>query len=182
MPFDEGTKNKVREKAAFRCCRCQEIGVEVHHIIPEEHGGPSTQDNAAPLCPNCHTFFGDNPKKRKEITHMRDWWYLKAEELFPNRNEMLDKINTSLQNMQANQTVAINELKGMLRNISDDMIDKMTPETAKITVSGILNTSVASSTKLASGVHANFSCSNCGTHIGLLIGGNSCPTCGKPIM
>jgi rubrerythrin len=182
MSFDEGIKKEVKEKAAFRCCRCQEIGVEVHHIIPLEHGGPDTQDNAAPLCPNCHTFFGDNPKKRKEITQMRDWWYRKAEEQFPNHNEMLEKINTSLQNMQVNQTTSINELKGMLRNISDDMIDKMTPETAKITVSGILNTSVASSATLGNNVHANFSCSNCGTRIGLLIGSNSCPTCGKPIM
>jgi len=182
MPFDEGIKKEVRAKSAFRCCRCQEIGVEVHHIIPEEYDGPNTQDNAAPLCPNCHTFFGDNPKKCKEITQMRDWWYRKVEEQFPNRNEMLEKINTSMQNMQVNQTASINELKGMLKNISDNMIDKMTPETAKITVSGILNTSVASSVKLSNNVHANFWCSNCGTRIGLLIGRNSCPTCGKPIM
>lgn len=68
--------------AAFRCCRCQRVGVQAHHIIPSENGGPDTMDNAAPLCPNCHVDFGDNPLKRKEITQMRDWWYAKVIEIF----------------------------------------------------------------------------------------------------
>ena len=35
MPFSENLKRQVKEKAAFRCCRCQLFGVEVHHIVPE---------------------------------------------------------------------------------------------------------------------------------------------------
>jgi 5-methylcytosine-specific restriction endonuclease McrA len=73
MSFSEKTKIEVKEKAAFRCCRCQSVSVQVHHIIPEEAGGADTIDNAAPLCPSCHNAFGGNPEKRKEIKQMRDW-------------------------------------------------------------------------------------------------------------
>ncbi len=73
MDFTEQVKKEVKERAAFRCCRCQQIGIHVHHIIPQENGGSSDMDNAAPLCPNCHDYFGANPQKRKEITQMRDW-------------------------------------------------------------------------------------------------------------
>jgi len=64
--FSESVKKEVREKAAFRCCRCHSIGVEVHHIIPKKDGGTADIDNEAPLCPNCHDWFGDNPKKRNK--------------------------------------------------------------------------------------------------------------------
>jgi hypothetical protein len=47
----------------------------VHHILPEASGGPDTEENAAPLCPSCHTDFGGNPEKRKTIREMRDFWY-----------------------------------------------------------------------------------------------------------
>ena len=79
--FSEKIKKKVREKANFRCCRCQKISIEVHHIIPQKDGGGDDFDNAAPLCANCHADFGDNPRKRKEIRAMRDWWYKKCEEM-----------------------------------------------------------------------------------------------------
>src|SRR4051794_1649538 len=67
MPFSEKVREQVRFKAAFRCCICGEIGIEVHHIVPQGKGGEDTLHNAAPLCPNCHAWFGDNPRKRKEI-------------------------------------------------------------------------------------------------------------------
>jgi HNH endonuclease len=73
--FPEPIRNEVRRRSAFRCCRCQKISVEVHHIIPSAEGGPDTLENAAPLCPSCHSDFGANPVKRKEIREMRDWWY-----------------------------------------------------------------------------------------------------------
>lgn len=55
--FPEAVKKLVKEKAHFRCCRCQNIGVEVHHIIPEKDGGTDDVDNAAPLCQKCHAIF-----------------------------------------------------------------------------------------------------------------------------
>jgi HNH endonuclease len=67
MPFSEGLKLQVRKMAAFRCCRCHEIGVDIHHIIPQAQGGTDDIDNAAPLCQNCHNRFGANAEKRKQI-------------------------------------------------------------------------------------------------------------------
>lgn len=75
MPFPESLKKKVRARANFRCCVCQEIDVEIHHIVPHADGGKDTEDNAAPLCPNCHSTYGANPEKRKIIREMRDRWY-----------------------------------------------------------------------------------------------------------
>ena len=77
MPFSESLKKKVRERALFHCCLCKKISLslEIHHIIPEAEKGPDTEDNAAPLCPDCHRDFGDNPKKRSRIRDMRNAWY-----------------------------------------------------------------------------------------------------------
>lgn len=75
MPFSEQLKLKIKKKADFRCCLCGALDVEIHHIVPEAEGGPNTEDNAAPLCPNCHDTFGANPQKRKFIRQKRDDWY-----------------------------------------------------------------------------------------------------------
>ena len=186
MAFNESIKREVKEKAAFRCCRCQSISVEVHHIIPQTCGGEDTIENAAPLCPNCHSDFGDNAIKRKEITHMRDWWYKQVESRYLGNNvgqEQLSQINSQLEDIRNDQTSAINELKSTLKEISNNMIDNLTAETSDITASGIINTATASTTavKLGDKVYSNMICNNCGTSIGLLIGSNNCPTCGSQI-
>lgn len=80
MPFSEPLKKKIRKRADFRCCICQSIGVEIHHIVPQADGGEDTEDNAAPLCPNCHDKFGANREKQKTIREMRDHWYEKCAE------------------------------------------------------------------------------------------------------
>jgi len=76
MAFTEKIKEEVLRKANFRCCLCRSHpAIHVHHIIPQKDGGPDTEDNAAPLCPNCHDTYGGNPEKRKFITRNRDDWY-----------------------------------------------------------------------------------------------------------
>lgn len=75
MSFSENTKLKAKRRSAFRCCLCHNLFVEVHHIIPQEEGGPDTLDNAAPLCARCHDIYGDNLKKRKQLREMRDYWW-----------------------------------------------------------------------------------------------------------
>ena len=76
MSFSEKLKKKVRERANFGCCICRQvIDVDIHHIIPQSEGGPDTEENAAPLCPNCHRVYGDNHRKRTRIREMRDSWY-----------------------------------------------------------------------------------------------------------
>jgi len=77
MCFPETVKKKVKKKADYTCCWCndRQHKVEVHHIIPREEKGPDTEENAAPLCGSCHNEYGDNPKLRKEIRERRDHWY-----------------------------------------------------------------------------------------------------------
>ena len=75
MAFSEALKKQVRRRAHQRCCICHAIGVEIHHIVPQEQDGPDTEDNAAPLCPSCHDTYGANPVKRKFIREARDHWF-----------------------------------------------------------------------------------------------------------
>src|SRR5688500_12380138 len=75
MAFADALKASVRKRSLGRCCVCQEPFVDVHHIIPQAEGGPDTDDNAAPLCPNCHRRYGDNPRQRAMIREFRDNWY-----------------------------------------------------------------------------------------------------------
>ena len=184
MPFSEQKKLEVKQKATFRCCRCQNIGVDVHHIVPVKDGGKDDMDNAAPLCPSCHDYYGDNPTKRKEITQMRDWWYEKCQEPWTKKGldlDVLRQIDAKLESIKLAQT-DISDLKPLLKNLSDKLINDMTPETASSTASGIVNTfSGASATRLGEKVYAGFSCMNCGTRIGLLVGSNKCPNCGAEI-
>lgn len=75
MSFTEKVKLEAKRKSAFRCVICREPFVEIHHIIPQEEGGPDTLDNAAPLCSSCHDLYGGNPYKRKQIKQMKDYWF-----------------------------------------------------------------------------------------------------------
>ena len=75
MPFPEDVKIEVTERAHLRCCVCKNLGVEVHHIIPERENGPDTADNAVSLCPSCHDTYGCNPAKREFLREARDQWY-----------------------------------------------------------------------------------------------------------
>jgi hypothetical protein len=74
MPFSESLKTDIRRRSDMCCCLCHNIGVEIHHIIPEADGGPDIEENAAPLCPTCHETYGANPTKRKFIREARDNW------------------------------------------------------------------------------------------------------------
>lgn len=77
MAFSDTLKMHVKDKANFTCCWCTDNSkkVEVHHIIPQAESGADTEDNAAPLCSNCHSLYGGNPELRKEIRARRDNWY-----------------------------------------------------------------------------------------------------------
>ena len=181
MAFSEKTKLEVKRRAAFQCCKCRAIGIDVHHIIPIHEGGSDDISNAAPLCQNCHDQIGGNPEKRKQITQMRDWWYETCEGMYSNNLgyvAMLKKIDEKLGSIQQSQS-GISELKEMLKELSNKSIDDITPETARCVTSQIVNTATA--TQLGEKVYANFKCSNCDTWIGLLIGCDTCPNCGAKI-
>ena len=141
MAFPEDLKLKVREAAAFRCCRFQRIGVEIDHIIPQSLGGPDTFDNAAPLCPSCHSEFGDNPIKRRETIQLRDWWYKKVAQMFgPLHGDLLQflsRIDSLVLESQEN-SAKLGELKAELRMHSARVIDAIAPQTARSVASEVL--------------------------------------------
>ena len=84
MPFSRAIRETIRKRAWFACCVCRRISLalEIHHIVPQRDGGPDTAENAAPLCPLCHSVFGGNPDLRARIRDMRDAWYENCERLF----------------------------------------------------------------------------------------------------
>ncbi len=103
MPFSPALKDQIRKMAAFRCCRCHEIGIDIHHIVPQAKGGTDDIDNAAPLCQNCHDRYGANPEKRKEIRQMRDWWYEVVREKYHGDQSGFEKLNETLLKIQRTQ-------------------------------------------------------------------------------
>lgn len=80
MAFSEKLKKEVKEKSDFKCVLCGSSIVEIHHIIPQNEGGPDTFDNAVALCASYHLIYGGNPLKRGEIVRKRDEVYRKQEE------------------------------------------------------------------------------------------------------
>jgi hypothetical protein len=142
MAFSEEVKLAVKKMAAFRCCRCQSIGVEIHHIVPQKVSGPDTIDNAAPLCAKCHGDFGDNPIKKKEITQMRDWWY---EIVNRTHSSSGNEINTIAQRIDSLVLITkessdqIEELKSALKDHVALVIDKITPQNVQATATSIVN-------------------------------------------
>jgi hypothetical protein len=141
MAFSDSDKNIVKRKAAFRCCRCQRIGVEIHHIIPIREGGEDNIDNAAPLCAKCHADFGDNPMKRRELREMRDWWYEQAANMFklsPYDEQATEKLSALVQAVQEKNN-ELNELKSFLRAFIYKKIDGITPDSTASDVTTIIN-------------------------------------------
>ena len=104
MSFSESLKVRVHKRAHGCCCICEQksISLEVHHIVPKAEGGPDTEDNAAPLCPNCHSDYGANLEKRMRIREIRDYWYEKCEAKFAEKTQ-LKEISDTLQNLPSKE-------------------------------------------------------------------------------
>ena len=150
MGFTENTKKEIRKKAMFKCCFCENLDIEVHHIVPENEGGLDDMSNGAPLCPNCHKRYGNDSSKRKRIIEARDNWYETVERVYPDNREVsrLEDISIKLDELQDNQ-ISLDEFKTELRKYADEAINeainKMTLGTAASTASGIANASVSPS-------------------------------------
>ncbi len=80
VPFSEQVKSEAKRRANYTCVWCQSSRdfVEVHHMTPQNAGGSDDLDNAAPLCPNCHTLIGSNPDMRRQLNERRDWWWARC--------------------------------------------------------------------------------------------------------
>jgi hypothetical protein len=110
MPFPESIKASVRRRAHFTCCLCKTLGVDIHHILPQEEGGPDTEDNAAPLCPSCHGTYGANPVKRKFIGEARDLWFEICEARYGSDAGRLDEIDRVLKSLEGHVKTAAQPL------------------------------------------------------------------------
>ncbi len=86
MGFSDDVKDRAMLACARHCCVCRRfagLNMEVHHIVQRANKGPDTDDNAIPLCFECHAFAGHyNPKHPKgikyspaELRKARDNWY-----------------------------------------------------------------------------------------------------------
>lgn len=56
QPFPQSVRRAALKRAAGRCQLCgrDDVPLQVDHVIPQAAGGPSTLDNAAALCGDCH--------------------------------------------------------------------------------------------------------------------------------
>jgi hypothetical protein len=77
-------KFEIKRKSYQTCCICRQIGIEIHHIIPQSEGGSDLEENAAPLCPSCHEIYGANPTKRKFIRESKKIWLEACDQKYPN--------------------------------------------------------------------------------------------------
>jgi hypothetical protein len=89
MPFPRSLKDQVLVKSRRSCCICHRflgVNIEVHHIKQESEGGSDEEDNAIPLCFDCHANVGHydakHPKGTKfgesELKLHRENWYAKV--------------------------------------------------------------------------------------------------------
>jgi hypothetical protein len=101
MAFSEGLKFEVKKKAHQSCCICKSIGIEIHHIVPQSEGGSDDIDNAAPLCPNCHEIYGQNPTKRKFIRESRQIWFEICEKRFKNDDQLYSQLMERLNRLES---------------------------------------------------------------------------------
>ena len=180
MVFTENLKLEVKKKAAFRCCRCHEIGVDIHHIIPQAQDGPDDIDNAAALCQNCHDRFGANPEKRKEIRQMRDWWYEVVREKYSDQDSgkiaTINEIVLKIEQTQEGQKTELQQLRKELAAKLDEL-RKTQPVFSPKNVQQIAGTHI-SATRLGRGTYANFHCGKCNYSSALLITDSEvCPSC-----
>src|SRR3989344_5044502 len=175
MAFSEKLKLEVKKQAAFRCCRCHEIGVDIHHIIPQAESGSDDINNAAPLCQNCHDRFGGNPEKRKEVRQMRDWWYVVVKEKYSNGDsEKLAEINEIILQTQQTQESQKSELQELNKKLNAKL-EEFKKHQSLISPQNVQQIAgrYISATRLSQGVYANFHCGNCNYSSALLIGSDA---------
>jgi len=122
MPFSDKIRFDVKKMASFHCCWCQQIKgtLDAHHIIPEEENGPSTIDNAAPLCKECHDTYGSNSSKRAELRQRRDFWYEHCKHLTVDP-EIIQKIYEEMASIKKAQTSSQEEIKEEIKKVGSDM-------------------------------------------------------------
>lgn len=193
MPIPKKIKDKVIRKASYRCSRCQSLPVEVCHIIPRKDGGTDDIKNLIALCPNCHKMYDNGNINREQIISLKNWWLKQVEpslnspyyqpELLRNIDFKLKKIQMDNQQGIKNIQDELYDLKNTMRNLTDNLINSLNFKNISSAVSGIINLwdslSFQNETNFTNLV--NIICKNCGIKMGLMLGDDICPYCGKPV-
>lgn len=123
MAFSDAVINEARRNSLYRCVLCDAWLVEVHHIIPQEEGGPDTLDNACPLCGGCHNIVGANPELRKQLRGTRDlkWAMNKMRSLTPDTQQFVERLD-HLQSQISGLSAATSQTHAALGEIKDLVI------------------------------------------------------------
>jgi hypothetical protein len=93
MPFAPELREKLLLWCDRRCCLCKkrcDVFIEVHHIVPEGSGGGDDEDNAIPLCFECHGRVSHYDRKQPIGTKF------KPEELKKRRNQIYEEFTRHL--------------------------------------------------------------------------------------
>jgi hypothetical protein len=145
MLFPEHIRKKVKELSGYQCCVCRKaLVLEVHHIIPEKDGGSDDIDNAAPLCPNCHGDYGNDPQRRKGIREIRDWWYERIQKMYPDHPDDNLKRTDQLLSKQDELNKNMSELKQILREqikVMESAVINIDPLSARSGASAVFTAS-----------------------------------------
>ena len=183
MPFSEKIKQRVKERAHFKCCLCRQQWVaHIHHITPQSEGGPDTEDNAAPLCANCHDLFGGNPDKRKFIEQSRDFWYNHCEKSSPPDLSMMREMHEHLHKNVVTKTDLDNVLRpvyGVLNlNVTpSEQLQMISDITTTIATTAISTVTISDAIGIRDSVTVSLitACPKCNTHFE---NADICPKCG----
>ena len=174
MPFRESVKREAKERAYYQCVLCRVYGfLDVHHIEPEAEGGPNTIENAAPLCPNCHAWFGHAPAKRSQVRTIRDWWWdrcakMDAVQMTPPDGQRIDQMFQAYQQSQAQeQEQLFNDMKNFVAEQFRHQADRIS---SAHTIGELVQASSSGSTAYGAGAYG------AGPYGGT---GSKCPSCGS---
>ena len=117
MDFPESVKLAAKTRAHYCCAICRRsVFLHVHHITPQEEGGPANLDNAAPLCVECHDLYGMDAGKRKWVREARDFWweYCATQESHPDTIALRERIDALQVQVRAGHQELLSELKTTL--------------------------------------------------------------------
>ncbi len=156
-------------------------------------GGTDDINNLIALCPNCHILYDNGNINREQIISLKNWWLKKIEtslnspyyqpELLSNIDFKLRKIQ--MDNQQGIKTIQneLYDLKNTMRNLTDNLINNLNFKNISSGVSGIINLrdSLSFQNETDFNTLVNIICKNCGVKIGLMLGDDICPSCGKPV-
>lgn len=103
LAFQAKVKENALVASGRHCSICHKFcgtKIEIHHVLPKADGGADTNENAIPLCFDCHadmrSYDHNHPKgtkySEKELIRHRDNWYLKVSGNFgiANREEIIE--------------------------------------------------------------------------------------------